>query len=103
MVSWASDFLQLQNGDAPEIQKKVQFCFKIMSRFFPDPAKAEENFQILDQLKDTNVWKILAGLLDPDTSFDQSRLYQVSNHTRDESLSRQGKKFEISFYMIIFQ
>lgn len=62
-----------------------------MSRFFPDPAKAEENFQILDQLKDTNVWNILTGLLDPDTSFDQSRLYQVSNHTRDAHFSRKGK------------
>ncbi|XP_030473954.2 sister chromatid cohesion protein PDS5 homolog A [Syzygium oleosum] len=78
-----------QNGDPPEIQKKVQFCFKIMSRFFPDPAKAEENFQILDQLKDTNVWKILTCLLDPDTSFDQSRLYQ------DDMLKILGEKHRL--------
>lgn len=78
-----------QSADAPEIQKKVQFCFKIMSRFFPDPAKAEENFHILDQLKDTNVWKILAGLLDPDTSFDQSRTYQ------DDMLKILGEKHRL--------
>lgn len=36
-----------------------------MSRCFTDPGKAEESFQILDQLKDANVWRILTVLLDP--------------------------------------
>ncbi|XP_024047866.1 sister chromatid cohesion protein PDS5 homolog A isoform X1 [Citrus clementina] len=61
-----------QDGDAPEIQKKILFCFRVMSRSFAEPAKAEENFLILDQLKDANVWKILMNLLDPNTSFDQA-------------------------------
>ncbi|KAG6695602.1 hypothetical protein I3843_09G106700 [Carya illinoinensis] len=61
-----------QDGDVPEIQKKVIFCFRIMSRSFADPAKAEENYQILDQLKDANIWKILTNLVDPNTSFNQA-------------------------------
>ena len=43
-----------------------------MSRLFADSAKAEENFQILDQLKDANIWKILSSLIDPKTSFHQA-------------------------------
>ncbi|XP_015583400.1 sister chromatid cohesion protein PDS5 homolog A isoform X1 [Ricinus communis] len=61
-----------QDGDAPEIQKKVLFCFRIMSRSFAEPAKAEENFLILDQLKDINIWKILTNLLDANTNFHQA-------------------------------
>ncbi|XP_058199465.1 sister chromatid cohesion protein PDS5 homolog A isoform X2 [Rhododendron vialii] len=61
-----------QENDASESQKKMLFCFRIMSRCFTDPAKAEENFQILDQLKDANIWKILALLLDPNTSSSQT-------------------------------
>ncbi|KAL0321041.1 UNVERIFIED_CONTAM: hypothetical protein Sradi_5365600 [Sesamum radiatum] len=57
-----------QEGDGTEIEKKVMFCFRVMSRCFTDPAKAEESFQILDQLKDSNIWKILLQLLNPDTS-----------------------------------
>ncbi|XP_062088082.1 sister chromatid cohesion protein PDS5 homolog A [Humulus lupulus] len=65
-----------QDGDGPEIQKKVLFCFRVMSRSFADPAKAEENFQILDQLKDANIWKILTSLVDPNTSFHQACTYR---------------------------
>ncbi|XP_011002359.1 PREDICTED: sister chromatid cohesion protein PDS5 homolog A-B-like isoform X2 [Populus euphratica] len=61
-----------QDGDTPEIQKKILFCFRIMSRSFAEPAKAEENFHIVDQLKDANIWKILTNLLDPSTSFHQA-------------------------------
>lgn len=61
-----------QDGDAPETQKKIVFCFRIMSRSFADPAKSEENFQILDQLKDANVWRILSNLIDPNTNFHQA-------------------------------
>lgn len=39
-----------------------------MSRCFTDPGKAEESFQILDQLKDANVWRILTVLLDPSSN-----------------------------------
>ncbi|KDP35518.1 hypothetical protein JCGZ_08956 [Jatropha curcas] len=61
-----------QDGDAPEVQKKVLFCFRIMSRSFAETTKAEENFQILDQLKDANIWKILINLLDANTGFHQA-------------------------------
>ncbi|MED6131709.1 hypothetical protein PIB30_012146 [Stylosanthes scabra] len=47
-----------------------------MSRSFSDPAKAEENFQILDQLEDENIWKILTNLVDPNASYHQTRVYQ---------------------------
>ncbi|KAJ4831103.1 hypothetical protein Tsubulata_033020 [Turnera subulata] len=65
-----------QEGDNPEVQKKVQFCFRIMSRSFAEPTKAEENFQILDQLKDANIWKILTNLLDPNTNFQQACIFR---------------------------
>ncbi|XP_077237607.1 sister chromatid cohesion protein PDS5 homolog A-like isoform X2 [Tasmannia lanceolata] len=61
-----------QDGDAPELQKRIFGCFRAMSRWFSDPAKAEESFQILNQLKDANIWKILTSLLAPDTSFQQA-------------------------------
>ncbi|CAA2987957.1 sister chromatid cohesion PDS5 homolog A isoform X1 [Olea europaea subsp. europaea] len=62
-------FRQLsQEGDATELRKKVLFGFRVMSRCFTDPARAEETFQILDQLKDSNIWKLLASLLDPNNS-----------------------------------
>lgn len=58
----------VQDNDGPEFRKKVLVCFRVMSRCFIDPGKAEENFLILDQLKDANVWKILTTLLDPNTT-----------------------------------
>ncbi|TYJ17761.1 hypothetical protein E1A91_A09G074800v1 [Gossypium mustelinum] len=61
-----------QDTDAPDLQKKVLFGFRIMSRCFSDPMKAEESFQILDQLKDGNIWRILVNLLDPNASFHQA-------------------------------
>uniref|UniRef100_A0A5B7AN91 Sister chromatid cohesion protein PDS5 B n=2 Tax=Davidia involucrata TaxID=16924 RepID=A0A5B7AN91_DAVIN len=78
-----------QDGDAPELQKKVIFCFRIMSRCFTDPAKAEENFQILDQLKDANIWKILTSLLDPNTSSLQAY------GCRDDLLKILGEKHRL--------
>jgi sister-chromatid-cohesion protein PDS5 len=48
-----------------------------MSRSFADPSEAEESFQILDQLNDTNIWKILTHLVDPNTSFHQTCAYRV--------------------------
>ncbi|XP_010538450.1 PREDICTED: sister chromatid cohesion protein PDS5 homolog A-A-like isoform X2 [Tarenaya hassleriana] len=62
-------FRQMQQDvDAPEMHKKILFCFRVMSRAFSEPPKAEQNFQTLDQLKDANIWKILTTLLDPNTS-----------------------------------
>ena len=68
----------MQENEVPEFQKKILFCFRIMSRCFTDLAKAEENFQILDQLKDANIWKILTTLLDPNTSSLQACSCRVS-------------------------
>lgn len=48
-----------------------------MSRAFTDPPKAEQNFLILDQLKDANIWKILTNLLDPNTSMMQASKIRV--------------------------
>ncbi|KAL6990616.1 hypothetical protein U1Q18_008733 [Sarracenia purpurea var. burkii] len=78
-----------QENDAPEFQKKILFCFRIMSRCFTDPGKAEENFQILDQLKDANIWKILTVLLDPNTSSLQA------SSCRDELLKILGEKHRL--------
>ena len=60
-----------------DYQKKVIVLFRVMSRFFVDPSKAEEGFSTLDQLKDANVWKIFPVLLDPNTGFQQARASQV--------------------------
>ncbi|XP_050288244.1 sister chromatid cohesion protein PDS5 homolog A isoform X1 [Quercus robur] len=78
-----------QDGDAPEIQKKVIFCFRIMSRSFADPTKAEENFLILDQLKDANIWKILTNLVDPNTNFHQAYTF------RDDLLRILGERHRL--------
>lgn len=78
-----------QDGEGPEIQKKVTYCLRIMSRLFADPAKAEENFQILDQLKDVNIWKILSSLIDPKTSFHQAC------SSRDDLLRILGEKHRL--------
>ncbi|KAL5769361.1 hypothetical protein ACOSQ2_016144 [Xanthoceras sorbifolium] len=78
-----------QDGDGPETQKKILLCFRIMSRSFAEPLKAEENFQILDQLKDANIWKILTNLLDPDISFHQAYT------GRDELLKILGEKHRL--------
>ncbi|TQD74756.1 hypothetical protein C1H46_039705 [Malus baccata] len=63
-----------QDGDAPEVQKKILYCFRIVSRLFADPVKAEEGFQFPDQLKDINIWKILTNLVDPNTGSPQARI-----------------------------
>ncbi|XP_073137283.1 sister chromatid cohesion protein PDS5 homolog A isoform X2 [Henckelia pumila] len=78
-----------QEGDVAELQKKVMFCFRVMSRYFIDPAKAEEDFQLLDQLKDSNVWKILTQLLDPNTGWPQAC------SSRDDLLSILGPKHRL--------
>uniref|UniRef100_A0A7N1A0X3 Uncharacterized protein n=1 Tax=Kalanchoe fedtschenkoi TaxID=63787 RepID=A0A7N1A0X3_KALFE len=78
-----------QSEDSPEFQKKVLFCFKVMSRLFPEPSKAEELFQTLDQIKDTNIWRILTTLLEADASSHQACAL------RDELLKILGEKHRI--------
>ncbi|KAG1327428.1 hypothetical protein COCNU_01G013620 [Cocos nucifera] len=79
--------------DAPELQKRISGSFRSMSRLFNDPAKAEECFQILNQLKDGNIWKILRSQLDPSTSFHQAWSY------RDEMLKILGERHPLYDFM----
>ncbi|RDX89521.1 Sister chromatid cohesion protein PDS5-like B, partial [Mucuna pruriens] len=85
-----------QDKDIPEVQKKILFCFRVMSRSFADPIKAEESFQILDQLKDANIWKILANLVDPNSSLHQARAY------RDDLLKILGEKHRLYEFLNTF-
>ncbi|KAL3625005.1 hypothetical protein CASFOL_031673 [Castilleja foliolosa] len=78
-----------KEGDDTEVQKKVMFCFRVMSCYFGDPAKAEENFQILDQLKDGNVWRILTRLIDPNTCALQA------SSLREDLLKILGQKHQL--------
>ncbi|KAL3519260.1 hypothetical protein ACH5RR_017409 [Cinchona calisaya] len=84
-----------QDGDANDNQKKVLFCFRTMSRCFTDPAKAEESFQILDQLKDANIWKILRTLIDPNTTSSQA------SNSRDDLLRILGEKHRLFEFLNI--
>ncbi|KAK7332449.1 hypothetical protein VNO80_29201 [Phaseolus coccineus] len=85
-----------QGKDIPEVQKKIVFCFRVMSRSFADPTKAEESFQILDQLEDPNIWKILTDLVDPNTSFHQTRVY------RDDFLKILGENHQLYEFLNAF-
>ncbi|KAF7803880.1 sister chromatid cohesion protein PDS5-like protein A-like isoform X2 [Senna tora] len=85
-----------QEKEAAEVQKKILFCFRVMSRSFADPTKAEESFQILDQLKDANIWNILTNLVDPDCSFQQAVVY------RDDLLKILGEKHRLYEFMSTF-
>ncbi|XP_029129811.1 sister chromatid cohesion protein PDS5 homolog A-B isoform X3 [Cajanus cajan] len=85
-----------QDKDIPEVQKKILFCFRVMSRSFADHIKAEESFQILDQLKDANIWKILTNLVDPNTSLHQARAH------RDDLLKILGEKHRLYEFLNTF-
>ncbi|KAL6546873.1 hypothetical protein OROMI_022594 [Orobanche minor] len=78
-----------EEGDGAEAQKKLMFCFRVMSRCFTDPAEAEENFQILDQLKNSKIWEHLEKLLDANT-----RSLQAIN-ARDELLKFLGHEHQL--------
>ncbi|CAA0818018.1 binding [Striga hermonthica] len=71
MLDFLMLFVFVQESDGSETQKKVMLCFRVMSRCFSDPAKAEENFKILDQLKDSKFWEHLKQLVDPNMSSPQ--------------------------------
>lgn len=77
---------KLKDEDSLENQKKLQMCCKSMISSFVDPIKAEEQFQKLTQIKDNNVLKCLAGLLDPNTTLSQSQAI------REDLLKRIGEK-----------
>ncbi|XP_051133719.1 sister chromatid cohesion protein PDS5 homolog A [Andrographis paniculata] len=78
-----------QESDGTENQNKIAYCFRVMSHCFTDLAKAQENFQLLDQLKDSNIWKILKQLIDPNTT----SLEAVG--LRDELLKILGQKHQL--------
>ncbi|KAI3765368.1 hypothetical protein L2E82_15400 [Cichorium intybus] len=65
-----------KDSDASELQKKTTLSVRFMSQCFVDPIKTEADFQILNQLKDDNIFKILTTLVDPTTSSLQSRSLQ---------------------------
>ncbi|KAK7363868.1 hypothetical protein VNO77_06028 [Canavalia gladiata] len=85
-----------QDKDIRGVQNKILFCFRVMSRSFADPNKAEESFQILDQLKDANIWRILTNLVDPRTSFHQAHAY------RDDLLKILGEKHRLYDFLNTF-
>lgn len=84
---------QTYQEDAPELQKRISGCFRTMSRLFSEPTKAEEGFQILNQLKDVNIWKMLTALLDPCTPFHQAWSF------RDDLLKILGEKHPLYDFM----
>ncbi|XP_020691826.1 sister chromatid cohesion protein PDS5 homolog A [Dendrobium catenatum] len=84
---------QTRQDNVPEIQKKLNGFFRFMSRMFHDAAKAEEGFQMLNQLKDQNIWKLMMILLDPDTSFCQAW------SCRDELLKILGERHSLYEFM----
>ncbi|GAB4830723.1 hypothetical protein Ancab_004756 [Ancistrocladus abbreviatus] len=84
-----------KDADMPDSQKKVVVFFRVMSRCFTDPVKAEEGFQVLDQLKDANVWKIISSLLDPNTSFNEARA------SRDDLLKILSPKHPLSDFLTV--
>lgn len=92
----------MQEGETIELQKKVTVCFRVMSSCFTDPAKAEENFQILDQLKDAQIWEIFARLLDPDTSSPQARSLRV-RHSNEIKVILWCFDFFIRFFLVEFK
>ncbi|KAF8650467.1 hypothetical protein HU200_063832 [Digitaria exilis] len=63
---------QLSQEDAPDLQKRIVGCFRSMSRLFNDPPKCEENFNMLHQLKDGDIWKMFTSLLDCSTAFGEA-------------------------------
>ncbi|XP_031392968.1 sister chromatid cohesion protein PDS5 homolog A-A isoform X4 [Punica granatum] len=70
-----------QEVSSDEMEKKVRLLFKKLSASFPDPAKAEASFYMLDQLKDSYIFNVLSQLL------DEMSIVNALN-TREEFLQR---------------
>ncbi|KAF3796619.1 Sister chromatid cohesion PDS5-like protein A [Nymphaea thermarum] len=82
-----------QDNDAPDILKRTLGCVRAMSRLFKDPSRAEESFQMLNQLKDDNVWKTLTSLLDYNIGTIQSLM------ARDDLLKVIGDKHPLHDFL----
>ncbi|XP_039118231.1 sister chromatid cohesion protein PDS5 homolog A isoform X1 [Dioscorea cayenensis subsp. rotundata] len=93
LQSYLSLRQRYQEGGTVDIQKKISACIRSMSRLFNDPVKAEESFQILNQLKDMNIWKLLKTLLDPCTTFRHAWT------VRDDLLKILGEKHPLYDFM----
>ncbi|CAL4960254.1 unnamed protein product [Urochloa decumbens] len=79
-----------------EIQKKICASFRKMATCFLDTSKAEECFKNLHQMKDNNIFKDLAELINEGTTFATGYL------TRDSFLKRIGHKHPMhSFFKIL--
>jgi len=77
---------KLKDDNELNFEKQILSCFKTMSLSFKDPAKAEENFQTLHQMKDIIIWKALACLIDPSRTFVQAQATYI------DMLERLGDK-----------
>lgn len=62
-----------------ELAKKIKASFERMSASFSEPAKAEECFYKLDQMKDNYIFNSLAQLLD-EASIIKARHARVRCH-----------------------
>ncbi|KAE8771343.1 Sister chromatid cohesion protein PDS5-like protein B [Hordeum vulgare] len=80
---------QTSQEDAADLQKRILGCFRSMSRLFSDAVKAEEYLNMLHQLKDENIWKMFASLLDCATTFDKAWSIRV------DLLNSLGEKHEL--------
>ncbi|PNT73259.1 hypothetical protein BRADI_2g56220v3 [Brachypodium distachyon] len=72
-----------------EIQKKISVLFRKMSASYKDTSKVEECFEILQQMKDNNIFKDLTELSKESTTSATVR------STRDSFLKRIGSKHPI--------
>lgn len=77
---------KLKDDNELNFEKQILSCFKTMSLSFKDPAKAEESFQKLHQMKDIIIWKALTCLLDPSRTFIQAQATYI------DMLERLGDK-----------
>ncbi|XP_028067959.1 sister chromatid cohesion protein PDS5 homolog A isoform X5 [Camellia sinensis] len=74
-----------ENNGSEEVHKRIQNSVAKMSSFFPDSSKAEECFDKLNSVKDSNIFSTLAQLLDEVT-------IKIAQATRDNFLRKMGDR-----------
>ncbi|WCJ44636.1 hypothetical protein M5689_025294 [Euphorbia peplus] len=74
-----------KGNSSEEMQMRNKSSFLKMSASFPDPSKAEEGFEKLNQMRDNNIFIMLESLLVDQTSIN-------SQTTRDKFLKMIGDK-----------
>ncbi|CAL5333273.1 unnamed protein product [Camellia sinensis] len=80
-----------ENNGSEEVHKRIQNSVAKMSSFFPDSSKAEECFDKLNSVKDSNIFSTLAQLLDEVT-------IKIAQATRDNFLRKMGDRAIISAF-----